>query len=79
MEIKRRPRVIGIFPNRASLMRMVGTLLQEEDVVGLRNLSDHPIRNRGQSCGRERVAPRKSQLTVSRRRVPARTPAAQRD
>jgi putative transposase len=31
MEIKRRTRVIGIFPNRASLMRMVGTLLQEQD------------------------------------------------
>ena len=30
-EIKRRTRVIGIFPNRASLMRMVGTLLQEQD------------------------------------------------
>jgi transposase-like protein len=31
MEIKRRTRVIGIFPNRASLLRMVGTLLQEQD------------------------------------------------
>ena len=31
LEIKRRTRVIGIFPNRASLMRMVGTLLQEQD------------------------------------------------
>ncbi len=31
MEIKRRTRVIGIFPNRASLWRMVGTLLQEQD------------------------------------------------
>ncbi len=31
MEIKRRTRVIGIFPNRASLLRMVGTLLQEHD------------------------------------------------
>jgi putative transposase len=31
MEIKRRTRVIGIFPNRGSLLRMVGTLLQEQD------------------------------------------------
>ena len=31
MEIKRRTRVIGIFPNRASLLRMVGSLLQEQD------------------------------------------------
>jgi putative transposase len=31
LEIKRRTRVIGIFPNRASLLRMVGTLLQEQD------------------------------------------------
>jgi transposase-like protein len=31
MGIKPCTRVIGIFPNRASLMRMVGTLLQEQD------------------------------------------------
>ena len=31
LEIKRRTRVIGIFPNRASLLRMVGTLLEEQD------------------------------------------------
>ena len=31
LEIKRRTKVIGIFPNRASLLRMVGTLLQEQD------------------------------------------------
>ena len=31
MEIKRRTRVVGIFPNRASLLRMVATLLQEQD------------------------------------------------
>jgi Transposase, Mutator family len=30
-EIKRRTRVVGIFPNRDSLMRMVATLLQEQD------------------------------------------------
>jgi transposase-like protein len=30
-EVKRRTRVIGIFPTRDSLMRMVGTLLAEQD------------------------------------------------
>ncbi len=30
-EIKRRTNVVGIFPNRASLVRMVVTLLQEQD------------------------------------------------
>ena len=30
-EIKRRTNVVGIFPNRDSLMRMVATLLQEQD------------------------------------------------
>ncbi len=30
-EIKRRTRVVGIFPNRDSLVRMVATLLQEQD------------------------------------------------
>jgi putative transposase len=30
-EIKRRTNVIGVFPNRASLVRMVATLLQEQD------------------------------------------------
>jgi transposase-like protein len=30
-EIKRRTNVVGIFPNRASLMRMVATLLQEQE------------------------------------------------
>jgi hypothetical protein len=30
-EIKRRTNVVGIFPNRTSLVRMVATLLQEQD------------------------------------------------
>jgi transposase-like protein len=30
-EIKRRTNVVGIFPNQASLVRMVATLLQEQD------------------------------------------------
>lgn len=30
-EIKRRTNVVGIFPNRDSLVRMVATLLQEQD------------------------------------------------
>jgi putative transposase len=30
-EIKRRTRVVGIFPTRDSLMRMVGTLIAEQD------------------------------------------------
>lgn len=30
-ELKRRTRVVRIFPNRDSLMRMVATLLQEQD------------------------------------------------
>ncbi len=36
MEIRRRERVIRIFPNRASAGRLLGALLMEHDESGLR-------------------------------------------
>ena len=51
MELKRRTRVVGIFPNRASLLRMVTTLLAEQDdechVVDRRYFSVESMREIG--------------------------------
>ena len=49
-EVKRRTRVIGIFPTRDSLMRMVGTLLAEQDDVRVGMMADSPGMPRATTC-----------------------------
>jgi putative transposase len=49
-EIKRRTNVVGIFPNRASLVRMVATLLQEQDDVRVGMMADSPGMPRATTC-----------------------------
>ncbi len=49
-EIKRGTRVVGIFPTRDSLMRMVGTLLAEQDDVRVGMMADSPGMPRATMC-----------------------------